>query len=62
MEGITFVAILNKATVDRDGEWKVTLEVPKSEATAMLQLAQLDGEILQIGIVQNMAPPCEVEL
>lgn len=52
-EGITFTAILYQAKTDPSGGWKVTFDVPESDAQAILQLAQLRDTPLAVGIVHE---------
>lgn len=51
--GISFTAILYQAKTDPAGGWKVTFDVPESDAQAILQLAQLRDTPLAIGIVHE---------
>jgi len=52
-KGITFTAILYQAKTDPSGGWKVTFDVPESDAQAILQLAQLRDTPLAVGIVHS---------
>lgn len=49
--GISFNAVLYQAKTDPSGGWKVTFDVPESDAQAILQLAQLRDTVLAVGIV-----------
>lgn len=52
-EGISFTAVLYQAKTDPSGGWKVTFDVPESDAQAILQLAQLRDTPLAVGIVHD---------
>lgn len=49
--GISFEASLSRITTTIDGGWKVTFDVPQSDAESMLALSEYRDKILQIGIV-----------
>jgi hypothetical protein len=51
MSGITFLATLFKAQTEPAGGWKIILDVPESDAKAILQLAALRDTPLSVGIV-----------
>lgn len=54
-EGITFQGIFSKATTTVDGGWNVTFAVSQDEAQAVLQLAQLRDQILQLAVLPHYA-------
>lgn len=50
-EGITFSASLAGVRTTVDGGWRVTLDVPASEASSLLELAKLRDQAFSIGVV-----------
>jgi hypothetical protein len=49
---LKFEGAVNRMSTDAAGGWKVTLEVPESEAQAMLVLAQLKGLVLSFEVTE----------
>jgi hypothetical protein len=56
MQGISFTAILYQAKTDPSGGWKVTFDVPESDANAILELSRCRDIILSIGIIPTAQP------
>lgn len=56
MTGITFTAILYQAKTDPSGGWKVTFDVPESDANAILELSKCRDIILSVGIIPTAQP------
>jgi hypothetical protein len=54
MAGITFQAILNAIRTTVDGGWRVSFDIPQSEAEAIMQLAGKRDENLQVAVVTSM--------
>ncbi len=50
-QGITFQAVFNKATTTVDGGWRISFDVPESEAANLLELAGLRGCVFQVACV-----------
>lgn len=50
-QGITFKAIFNRATTTVDGGWRISFDVPESEAGSLLELAVLRGCVFQVAVV-----------
>lgn len=51
-KGITFQAVFAKATTTVDGGWNVTFSVSQDEAEAILGLATLRDELLQVAVLK----------
>ena len=51
---IEFPAVVYAIRTDREGETKVTLEVPRSALPAMLTLGQWSGTLLRVCVEQVM--------
>lgn len=51
INGITFTAILYQAKTDPSGGWKITFDVPESDANEILKLSKCRDTILSVGIV-----------
>jgi hypothetical protein len=51
VKGITFQAILSKASTTVDGGWVVSFAVSQDEAQAVLQLTELRDDLLQLAVV-----------
>lgn len=50
-QGITFQAVFYKATTTVDGGWRVSFDVPETEAAQLLELAGLRGCVFQVACV-----------
>jgi hypothetical protein len=60
-QGIAFSATLYQAKTDPAGGWKVTFDVPESDAQSILQLAQLRDTVLSIGVIHDDSLKMEYE-
>jgi hypothetical protein len=61
MTGISFTAILYQAKTDPSGGWKVTFDVPESDANAILELSKCRDIILSVGIIPTAQPKSKDE-
>jgi len=52
-QSFKFEGSVHRMSTDSTGGWKVTLEVPESEAQAMLILAQLKGLVLSFEVKEE---------
>lgn len=50
---VKFEGAIHRMSTDATGGWKLTLEVPESEANAMLILAQLKGLVLSFEVKEE---------
>lgn len=53
IKGITFTATLYQAKTDPSGGWKITFDVPESDANEILKLSKCRDMILSVGIVPS---------
>lgn len=50
-EGITFRAYFSKATTLIDGGWRISFDLSQGSGITAAQVAAMNGQALQIGIV-----------
>ena len=48
-----FIGSVMRMTTDAAGGWKITIEIPESNAKEMLILSQLKGEALEFVVKQS---------
>ena len=53
--GFEFVGSVMRMSTDANGGWKITIEVPETNAKEMLILSQLKGEALSFKVTQSEA-------
>jgi hypothetical protein len=51
--GFEFVGSVMRMSTDAQGGWKLTIEVPESNAKEMLILSQLKGEALSFKVTES---------
>jgi hypothetical protein len=51
--GFEFIGAVMRMSTDANGGWKITIEVPESNAKEMLILSQLKGEALSFKVTQS---------
>ena len=56
MKGITFTAILYQAKTDPSGGWKVTFDVPESDANSILELSRHRESLLTVAVIPINQP------
>jgi hypothetical protein len=49
----SFIGSVMRMSTDANGGWKITIEVPESNAKEMLILSQLKGEALSFEVTQS---------
>ena len=54
MDKITFVGCIGNIKMDREGETKITLDVPLSELEKILELGKLNGKLLKVEIQEEI--------
>jgi hypothetical protein len=49
----SFIGSVMRMSTDANGGWKITIEVPESNAKEMLVLSQLKGEALSFKVTES---------
>lgn len=59
LEGIALNALLFKVTTTVDGGWRMSFDVPDSDAAQVMQISQLRGMSLTMVIVPEQGGPLD---